>query len=184
MEIFKPVLQQHRSVKTVTLNTAFWIMQLGKNVTGSRPNRPPLKIKKPNDVDVICLSRADGVTEKKKVHFGSYLQNLNESTVNSFMADCANHANLLQLGVEPKIGTKQSKKDEADEVIEAQPLPKDFFKDEDSDEKKPTRKLDSVGNREKLESEDEKIVEDVDDSELQQEPEEQEEEDEGDEVEL
>jgi len=174
--IFTPLLQKHRQVKVVNLDVAFWALRLGQNLTDTRPQ---LKIAKPNDLDVVCLTRADGVKAKKEVHFGSYLQNL--ESADNFLSDCAGQKNLLSLGVEPKIGAKQTRNEQS-EVIEAEPLPKDFFKDE---QKKPTAdgKRDAVGSRGNLHQE--KIVEDVDESEqTSEEQSDQSEEDEGEEVEL
>lgn len=180
MTIFEPMLQKHRKVKVATLDIKFWQMKLGPSLTAKRTQ---LKIGKSYDLDVVCLARVDGVKEKKAVHVGSYLANLVNTTLDQFLTDCVQQTNLVPLGAEPKIAVKLAwgQKAEKPQVIEAEPLPSDFFKDGEMPKKEDGRRQ-KVGNRQSLEEQDEKIIEDVDESERQEQK--QEEEDEGEEVEL
>lgn len=177
MTIFEPMLQKHRKVKVATLDIKFWQMKLGQNLTASH-----LKIGKSNDLDVVCLARLDGIKDKKSVHVGSYLQSLVNTTLDQFLTDCAQQTNLVALGAEPKIAVKLAwgQKAEKPQVIEAEPLPSDFFKDGEMPKKDDGRRQ-KVGDRKGLEEQDEKVIEDVDESERQ---EEKPEEDDGEEVEL
>lgn len=180
MTLFEPMLQKHRKVKVATLDINFWQMKLGPDLTAKRPR---LKIGKSSDLDVVCLARTDGVVDKKKVHLGSALKDLVNTTLDQFLTDCAQQTNLVALGAEPKIAVKLAwgQKAEKPQVIEAEGLPSDFFKDGDMPKKDDGRRQ-KVGNRQSLEEQDEKIIEDVHESERQEQK--QEEEDEGEEVEL
>mmetsp|Transcript_45611 Transcript_45611/g.128407 ORF Transcript_45611/g.128407 Transcript_45611/m.128407 type:complete len:421 (+) Transcript_45611:91-1353(+) len=173
LNVFKPLLEKHRGVKVVTLDTAFWQLKLDEKVLRTRASG--------KGAQVFCLAR-DDAPGGNATYRGAFLQDLDGSSASTFMKACEARESLLELEKAPKINARPSKPKKAAPPPSPKPRPPS------PKPKDPERgNVDRVGSRETLENE-EPLFEAVDDDEEEDGEGEEEEEDEGeasgDEVEL
>jgi len=164
LALITPMLTSHRSLKIVTLDTSFWSLKLSDSVM----NRRPEQVKGSYRADVLCLAREEAAITKatNATHRGDFVQELDSSTLSSFFTACEKRADLVQIGVPPKIRAKTPKK-KAPTVIKATsppnkeeegawrttkaPSPATKPKDPRSDGAETGKKLDPVGSRAAME---------------------------------
>merc|ERR1719198_578251 len=160
VSIFKPLLESHRSVKVVTLDTSFWRLALDDGVLATRPS------KESKSADVLCLAREEGSSRGNSTHSGTFLQELAKGTAAGFLKACDQHSDLVPIQVIPKISAKPTKPRKVKATPHPRPPPPP--RQETRSSSKRTN-VDRVGSRADLEREDEVLFEAVEESEEGQE---------------
>lgn len=142
----KALLEKYRAARVVTLDTSFWQLKLGDAIMTTRAP----KGKKGKSAEVVCLSRDEGKKEKgNATHSGTFLQELDASEVDAFMQACLAREGLVQLEKPPKINARPSK---PKKVTAAPPSPRPSPPPPPV-KPKAKSKVDHVGSRQSLESE-------------------------------
>lgn len=170
LNVFKPLLDNHRGVKVVTLDTSFWALKLGDAVLKRRP-----KINTMEAVDVMCIARPEGHTDRgpNETHSGTFLQKaLDASSASSFMTACDKHQDLVVWGVEPKIAAKTKKKAKPKEAKPSSPTkdqkaPPKQEKSPPKDQKAPPKDKPKMPDPEPEEEEPEEEFDDSDAEEVE-----------------
>merc|ERR1719203_2360546 len=103
--LLRPLLERHRAVKVVTLDTSFWQLKLDDAVMATRP----AKEKGQKSADILCLARKEGNLSANETHVGRFLDSLDASSAGSLLAACAKQEGLVPIGVAPRIKTRPSK---------------------------------------------------------------------------
>ncbi|CAE8581109.1 unnamed protein product [Polarella glacialis] len=177
LTVLKPLLERHRAVKLVTLDTAFWQLKLEDSLLSTRKNK--------GAADVICLGREEPSGGGNATFGAFFLPDLDSSSAASFYKACADHTDLVKISVAPRIIARPSKPKKV--TAAARPPPSSSKPAPPPPRKKS---VDHVGSRASLESEDEPLFEAIDEEENKGEADggdaagEDEEEDSDDEVEL
>lgn len=105
LNILRPLLESHRAVKVVTLDTSFWQLKLDDGVMATRP----AKEKGQKSADVLCLARRETEASANETHVGRFLDSLDAYSAGSFLAACAKQEGLVPIGVPPRIKTRPPK---------------------------------------------------------------------------
>ncbi|CAK0905721.1 unnamed protein product, partial [Prorocentrum cordatum] len=158
--LLRPLLERHRSVKVVTLDTSFWQLKLDDPVMATRP----AKEKGQKSADVLCLARREGNFSSNETHVGRFLDALDASSASSLLAACAKQEGLVPITVPPRIKTRPSK---PAKVVTPEPWrPSASPTPKPPPPKKPARaNVDAVGSRQRMEEEDEALFEAVEEDE-------------------
>jgi hypothetical protein len=104
MNLIKPLMEKHRMLKIVTLDTSFWSLKLDDEVLKRRPPQ----VKGSYRADVLCLAREEGA-KGNATHRGDFLKELDSRSLSSFFTACQKQEDLVKIGVSPKIKAKPSK---------------------------------------------------------------------------
>lgn len=86
LEDLKPLLEEHRSVRAVTLDTDFWSLRLERSLAAKRPER---------DVVLLCLVRKEGTlqTDTAFVHGGAFHEGpASGRAASAFLAGCGHRS--------------------------------------------------------------------------------------------
>lgn len=169
MNVLRPLLDSFRTLKLVTLDTAFWQLKLEDNLLATRTQK--------GGADVLCLSR-DDVAGGNATYSGSFLQNLDSSSGEAFFKDCMEQKNLVHLKGPPRINARPSKP----RVVSPEPMQEKAAPAPTP--AKPRSNVDHVGSRAQMEKEDEALFEAVDEAEQASIPDQEEEEESDEDVEL
>ncbi|CAK9068639.1 unnamed protein product [Durusdinium trenchii] len=163
MNVVKPLQEKFRALKVVTLDTAFWQLKLEESLMRTRS-------KERHGADVMCLTRED-VPGGNSTFGGAFLWSLDSSSAQAFMQNCVDHRDMVPLKSSPKIKARPSPKPKT--VVPDAPKPKPSKpKPKPKDTKKSaSARVDQVGSRESLESE-EPLFEAVEEDEEEEEEEE------------
>lgn len=184
LNVLRPLLEQYRAAKVVTLDTSFWQLKLDDRVVASRRGQGQGK-----RAEVLCLAREDASASSgsNATHSGAFLQDLDRWSASAFLKACVQREGLVPMESTPRIKARPAKK-----VVPTAMPPSPRPTPPASKPREPTSsKVDRVGSREKMESE-EPLFEAVEEDEGEQGEEEErdggndggEDEDEGEEVEL
>lgn len=107
LTMIKPLLSQHRMVKVVTVDTAFWQVKLDKALTETRGKRTEKR------AEVICLHRTPtGELGKKSGanRTGAFLKELDASEMEAFFGRCGRGEDLTAMKSAPTIKARPTKK--------------------------------------------------------------------------
>merc|ERR1711972_24084 len=104
LNVIRPLIESHRRVSIVTLDTSFWQLKLDDGVMKTRPPK-----EKGGRADVLCLSRDEGSKKRNGTHSGNFLHELDSSSASSFFTACEKRENLVAIGVKPRIVARPSK---------------------------------------------------------------------------
>lgn len=159
VKLLRPLLERHRAVKVVTLDTSFWQLKLDDSVMATRP----AKAKGQKSADIICLARKEGNFSANETYVGRFLDSLDASSAGSLLAACAKQEGLVPIGVAPRIKTRPSK---PAKVVTPEPWrpSADPTPRPPPPKKKPARaNVDAVGSRQRMEEGDEALFEAVED---------------------
>lgn len=157
--LLRPMLEKHRAVKVVTLDTSFWQLKLDEGVMATRAPKDKGQQK---GADILCLARKDGNHSANDTHIGRFLQDADSSSAAAFLTACEQQTDLVAIGVAPRIKARPSK---PPKVVEPEP-----YRPSASPTPRPTpppRKparanVDHVGSRDRMEQEEEALFEAVD----------------------
>lgn len=151
LTIIRPLMESHRAVKVVTLDTSFWSLKLDDEVL----KRKPPRIKGSYRADVLCLARMDG-TKGNTTHSGDFLTELDSSYASAFFTACEKQEDLVKIGVPPRIKAKASKPKKVHAppvpVPRKAPAPAKGPKDPRSSGGSSGAKIDRVGSRATMEA--------------------------------
>jgi len=159
VKILRPLLEKHRAVKVVTLDTTIWQLKLDEEVMGTRRQ----KEKGEKTADILCLARKEGTFPDNATHVGRFLDSLDASSAASFLTACVKQERLVPIGVAPRINKRPPKKPK---VVTPEP-----YKPSASPSPRPPppppkkKKVDAVGSRARMEQEDEALFEAIDEEE-------------------
>jgi len=153
LSIIRPLMQSHRALRIVTLDTSFWSLKLDDKVIKRRPPQ----VKGSYRADVLCLSREEGA-HGNATHRGDFLQELDHRSASSFLTACLKQENLVKIGVPPRIKARPSKPKKV--TANRRPPPPPPRKAPSPPKPKDARssgggsrdKVDSVGSRAKMEA--------------------------------
>lgn len=159
-KVMEPLLPEFRSMRVVSVDTSFWQVKLEDNLLAVRPQTEG---KKKDRVEVFCLARGEGNST-----FGGFYHEdeLSAGGLRSFMNSCKNAGTELpEQFVETKGSPKIMARPTKPKVVTPEPY-KDKSRPSPSPKPKapPEKKRDYVGSRQKMEDNDEKIVEDVEEN--------------------
>mmetsp|Transcript_71519 Transcript_71519/g.155370 ORF Transcript_71519/g.155370 Transcript_71519/m.155370 type:complete len:471 (+) Transcript_71519:101-1513(+) len=98
LRVFNVVLEDHRGVRAVAVDTSVWKVKLDKALTASRPKGDA------EAADVVCIARVSGSRAKG----GAFLRllpgaQLNPESLGAFLGRCAVGKNLIRLTQQPNI---------------------------------------------------------------------------------
>mmetsp|Transcript_96172 Transcript_96172/g.206351 ORF Transcript_96172/g.206351 Transcript_96172/m.206351 type:complete len:439 (+) Transcript_96172:46-1362(+) len=159
LTVLRPLLESHRAVKVVTLDTSFWQLKLDDVLLNTRP----ASSKGGKGVDVLCLAREEGARGGNATYRGSFLQSLDASSASAFLSACDKQADLIKIPVAPKINARPSKPKKAAPAPSPGPRP---APSPPSPKPRDARSnVDHVGSRAQMEAEDEVLFEAVDEEE-------------------
>jgi len=159
--MIKPLIESHRAMRVVTLDTSFWQLKLDDALLKARPPKPP---KGSGRADVVCFTRDDG-DENSTTHRAAFLQDLDSSSISSFLTACDRREGLVEVTKPPKIQARPTKP----KVVTPPPInrapkpsPPPPVK-----KQKASAKVDHVGSRANIEkdAEEDALFEAVDESE-------------------
>lgn len=157
--LLRPLLDQFRAIKLVTLDTSFWQLKLEDELLATRPAGKS----KEGRADVLCLAREESAGNT--TFGGKFLTDLDASKASSFMKACAQHADLVKIQAAPRIKARPTKP----KKVEATPSPTPSPRPSPTPASRPKRaNVDHVGSRAQMESEDEALFEALDEDEQQQ----------------
>jgi hypothetical protein len=144
MNLLKPFVEKHRTIKFVTLDTSFWQLKLDEGILSTRPGREE---EKQRGADVMCLARDEG-SSGNATFSGTFMQQLTASAAASFIKACADRVDLVQMPAAPKISARPSKpkvvKPDAPKRAAARPAPRPPPRDTRTN-------VDRVGSRAEME---------------------------------
>lgn len=167
LNVLKPLHERHRGIKIVTLDTSFWQLKLDDGVLSTRP---AASNGGGRGADVFCLAREEGGGGSNATHSGRFLQAFDATSTSAFLTDCEQQTDLVKLHVMPKIKARPPKPPkvvvppplQSSRPVESSVPPK---AKESTKPKDARAKVDYVGSREKLESEEDFLFEAVQESE-------------------
>jgi len=153
LNIVRPLQTQFRAIKVVTLDTSFWQLKLNDTVLQTRPSD------KKGSADVLCLAKDDTGSGGNASYKGVFLQSLDDSSASAFFQACEKRVELVPIGsTAPRINARPSKPKKAQPAPLRNPQP---TPPPSPSREKPKAKIDRVGSRDKMESEDEVLFEAV-----------------------
>eukprot|EP00928_Gymnodinium_smaydae_P100153 TRINITY_DN975_c0_g5_i1.p1 TRINITY_DN975_c0_g5~~TRINITY_DN975_c0_g5_i1.p1 ORF type:complete len:444 (+),score=92.37 TRINITY_DN975_c0_g5_i1:190-1521(+) len=162
LNLVRPLLEQHRRVKFVTLDTAFWQLKLDEKLLKTRPGGDG----KQKGADVICLVRDDSASKDSNAsHSAAFLPQLTSSAMSSFVKNCESRGEgLVPIPAAPKLQARPSK---PKKVTPPRPRPRPPAPRPQPPKKVQRSNVDHVGSRAKLEqqAEEEALFEAVEESE-------------------
>jgi len=152
LKIIRPLMESHRSLSVVTLDTSFWSLKLDEEVLKRRPPQ----VKGSYRADVLCLNRDDGA-KGNNTHHGDFLQELDSRSASSFMTACEKREDLVKIGVPPRIKAKSKKPKKVNvppppKPPRKAPAPPPRPKDPRSSGGSSRANVDQVGSRAKMEA--------------------------------
>lgn len=108
MNLLRPLVDKHRNIKFVTVDTTVFQLKLDEGLLRTRPVRPEGKQK---GADVLCLAREEGDAAKKlnATHSGTFIESLTANSVASFIQACESRTDLVPVPEPPKLSVRQKK---------------------------------------------------------------------------
>lgn len=101
LNMLKPLLEQYRSTKLVTLDTSFWQLKLENKIAATRKNK--------GGADVLCLARTEPTGSGNATFGGLFFQEFDSSSAAAFFKACSEHSDLVPMSAAPKIKARPSK---------------------------------------------------------------------------
>lgn len=153
LNVLRPLQTKHRAVKIVTLDTSFWELKLDEGVLQTRPP------KQQGGAAILCLARDE--MDGNATYSGRFLHGLDAGSATSFITACDQRADLVRIGLKPRIKARSSKP----KKVKAKPPPRPKTPPPTPPKKPQRANVDHVGSRSKMESEDEALFEAVEEGE-------------------
>eukprot|EP00929_Paragymnodinium_shiwhaense_P008337 TRINITY_DN112289_c0_g1_i1.p1 TRINITY_DN112289_c0_g1~~TRINITY_DN112289_c0_g1_i1.p1 ORF type:complete len:434 (+),score=153.17 TRINITY_DN112289_c0_g1_i1:189-1490(+) len=183
LNVIKPLIENHRGTKFVTIDTAFWQLKLDEKLLQTRASKEASK-----GADVLCLARDEPkAAGGNATYSGTFLKDLSASAVSSFVKACESRSGLVETAAAPKFSARKTKPKKVKPPTPRPPTPRPPTPPAERPQPRPRGNVDSVGSRASMEkqAEQEALFEAVDEDEGEEGAEDEEEEDDdGDEVEL
>jgi len=157
LNLIRPIIENHRGTKFVTVDTSFWQLKLDEEVLKTRPGKEGSQ----KTADVLCLARRDDA-KGNTTHSGTFLQQLTASGMSAFVKACESRSSLAAINVPPRIQARPTKAKKVTPPKHRDPTPPP---PRPRPREPPRGNVDRVGSRAALETEEEALFEAVEEEE-------------------